>query len=91
MFTGGPIREQTLNTSESFEQQNAEETMQQTIRLPGRPCMTCGADAYVAVVLHPSGEPLRVMFCPTCDNRTVSSALPGELRAALDGLDGFAI
>ena len=90
MFTGGPIREQTVNTSGAF-QQNSSETLQQTIRLPGQPCLTCGSDAYVAVVLHPGGDPLRVQFCPSCETRTVSTALPGEFRAALDGLEGFAI
>ena len=82
MFTGGPVRQQSVDTSEA---------LQQTIRLPDQPCLVCGSDAYMAVILHPSGEPLRVRFCPSCETRTVSAALPGELRAALDGLEGFAI
>ena len=65
------------------------DTLQRTIRLPDSPCLNCGTQAFTAVVLHRSGDPLCVKFCPSCNTRDVRAALTGELRAALDGLEGL--
>ena len=67
----------------------SEETLQRTIRLPDTPCLGCGSEAFTAVVLHISGDPLCVRFCPSCNTRDVRQALTGEIRAALDGLEGL--
>ena len=63
------------------------DALQRTIRLPDSPCLMCGSQAFMAVVLHRSGEPLTVKFCPSCDSRETRSARTNEVRSALDGLD----
>ena len=63
------------------------DTLQRTIRLPDSPCLMCGSQAFMAVVLHRSGEPLCVKFCPSCNSRDVRPARTDEVRSALDGLD----
>jgi len=67
------------------------DTLQRTIRLPNSPCLSCGSEAFTAIVLHASGDPLMVRFCPTCDHRDVREARTGEIRAALDALDGVGL
>lgn len=63
------------------------DALQRTIRLPDSPCLMCGSQAFMVVVLHRSGEPLCVKFCPSCNSRDTRPARTDEIRAALDGLD----
>ncbi len=71
--------------------QASSDALQRTIRLPDSPCLVCGSQAFTAVMLHQNGDPLSVRFCPQCNARDVRPARTGEIRAALDGLDGISI